>query len=166
MKQVGKIYSAVDAEELEAGDIVICANNLISLKKYELKGLSEPLRMIRGKEFANRFETSFGSVVWYNFAKLICPKKYAKVYKAWKNGAKVESRHIAQDDCCPRCGDSGLCFRNVSSDEFESCVRDCGDIPNKCYECDDDDSFGRINWSEWSLDDNPSWLEDEEFRIH
>jgi len=96
MKQVGKIYSAVDADELEAGDIVISANNLISLKKYELKGLSEPLRMIRGKEFANRFETFFG-VGWYNFAKLVCPKKHAKVYKAFQNGAKVE-RYCYDDD--------------------------------------------------------------------
>jgi hypothetical protein len=97
MKQVGKIYSAVDADELEVGDIVISANNLISLKNYELTGLSELLRMIRGKEFANRFETSFGSALWYNFAKLICPKKHAKVFKAFQNGAKVERNEHAFD---------------------------------------------------------------------
>lgn len=82
MKEVGKIYSAVDADELEAGDIVCCGNAKSKLY-YETV-----IENIRGDCEEYRFDTERN---YYALAKLVCPKKHADVYKAWKNGAKVET---------------------------------------------------------------------------
>lgn len=36
-KEVGKIYSAVDADELEVGDLVIVGNNLAYVRLYKIE---------------------------------------------------------------------------------------------------------------------------------
>ena len=89
MKEVGKIYSAVDADELEAGDIVDVGDYLEvfdddSGDRFTLTG-------IQGRDEVQRFLADDFSWV---LAKLLCPKKHAEVYKAWKDGAKVEARGI------------------------------------------------------------------------
>jgi len=94
MKTVGKIYSAVDADELEAGDIVFAGASLANIKNdtevCELVGIAD-------EEHFWRFETLEGVA---SLAKLVCPKKHADVYEAWKNGAKVEV-DIAYGDWVP-----------------------------------------------------------------
>ena len=88
MKEVGKIYSAVDADELEAGDLVVCGDNLSDAGDKN----KEPceLQRIEGEGVDYRFvaidEFSYG----WALARLVCPKKHAETYKAWKTGAKVE----------------------------------------------------------------------------
>lgn len=84
-KEVGKIYSAVDADELEVGDLVIVGNNLAYVNYNHG---TDKLTGIKGRGEAHRF--SIGDGFRYSLAKLICPKKHAEVYKAWKNGAKIE----------------------------------------------------------------------------
>ena len=91
MKEVNKIYSAVDAEELEAGDIVILENTLETLESKIKTGAETILARINPISWAHRFRTN--NDIDYMLAKLICPKEHAEVYKAWKNGAKVEE-HI------------------------------------------------------------------------
>ena len=88
MKQVGKIYSAVDADELEAGDIVVCGDNLFDAGDeneepcvlLRIESERDEYRFVVANSFANRWA----------LARLVCPKKHAEVYKAWKAGAKVE----------------------------------------------------------------------------
>ena len=96
MKEVGKIYSAVDADELEAGDLVVCGDNLSDAGDKN----KEPceLQRIEGEGVDYRFvaidEFSYG----WALARLVCPKKHAETYKAWKAGAKVEMPHPCYDD--------------------------------------------------------------------
>ena len=68
-KEVGKIYSAVDADELEAGDIVCCGNAKSKLY-YETV-----IKNIRGDCEEYRFDTERN---YYTLAKLICSKKHAE----------------------------------------------------------------------------------------
>ena len=81
MKQIGKIYSAVDADELEIGDIVELTNYPKS------RGVECELQRKGGNE-SYPF-TCENDMRVFLFAKLICPKKHAEVYKAWKNGTKI-----------------------------------------------------------------------------
>jgi len=83
MKEVGKIYSAVDADELEAGDIVAVADHVSELKDTCIFTLHN----IMGNGYQYRFIVV--SDLSYCLAKLVCPKKHAKAFWAWKNGAKV-----------------------------------------------------------------------------
>lgn len=107
MKQIGKIYSAIDGDELEIGDIVELTNYPKS------RGVECELQRKGGNE-SHPF-TRENDAYAFLFAKLICPKKHAEVYKAWKNGAKIAHK-----------------------------------IPAL---------------RQWYPTDNPSWAEDEEFRI-
>ena len=75
MKEVGKIYSAVDADELEAGDIVDVGDTLSAFKRQE----EHVLTGIGSEEEVFRFESDGHK---WALAKLICPKKHAEVYKA------------------------------------------------------------------------------------
>lgn len=70
MKQVGKIYSAVDADELEVGDIVQVANCPRDYRKF---AFDDVLEGIREDRFLCRFVVDDEK---YPLAKLICPKKH------------------------------------------------------------------------------------------
>lgn len=104
MKEIGKIYSAVDADELEVGDIIWCENAPIC---YEGRVRVGELKQIYDNHTCCRFVIGEYNVKTgdydfcyqsYNFAKLICPKKHAEIYKAFKNGAKVERYCYDPDD--------------------------------------------------------------------
>lgn len=84
MKEVGKIYSAVDADELEAGDYVQVSDDVNNLKND--KGIECRLEGLTPRYY---FLTA-GSLTPYQFAKLLCPRKHAETYMAWKTGKKVE----------------------------------------------------------------------------
>ena len=99
MKQVGKIYSSVDADELQMGDIVIARDYLSSFTNGCTVEPCE-LSLVRSETCIYRFQVTDeeGHDACYNLAKLICPRKHAEVYKAWKAGAKVEVQHPCYDD--------------------------------------------------------------------
>lgn len=94
MKEVGRIYSAVDADELEVGDIVLAENTLYSFERTT-DGLPMELQGVYSSNHRHRF--CVGDV-GYGLAKLVCPKKHAEVYKAWKNGAEVERSNFRDGD--------------------------------------------------------------------
>ena len=106
MKKVGKIYSAVDCDELEIGDIVHLTN-------FPKDAYSDDFEL--NYIYEDDVYPFFRDGIIFAFAKLICPKKHVNVYKAWKNGAKIAHK-----------------------------------IPAL---------------RQWYPTDNPSWAEDEEFRI-
>ena len=85
MKEVGKIYSAVNADELEAGDIVLVGNEVDNVR-----GNNGVTLELTGFTSSHYFRVSNENPDYFEFAKLICPKRHAEVYKAWKSGAKVE----------------------------------------------------------------------------
>lgn len=94
MKEVGKIYSAVDAEDLDAGDIVVVGDSIKIIDKCCEDGIVQTLDKVRPTTHHYRFSTTTDDAA---LAKLICPKKHAEVYKAWKNGVKVEIYSKVED---------------------------------------------------------------------
>lgn len=94
MKQLGKIYSAVDAEELEVGDIVLVSDEPIHIlqnDEYAEIGIIHHIH----QNYCDAFYIS--ETCCKHFAKLICPKKHAGIYWAFQNGAKIE-RYCYDDD--------------------------------------------------------------------
>lgn len=97
MKQVGKIYSAVDADELEVGDICCFGNSMYDIYANTINDVGiGSLHCLLSNTETFRFQNDCGHK--FNLAKLICPKKHAEIYKAFKNGAEVERYCYDPDD--------------------------------------------------------------------
>ena len=89
MKEVGRIYTSISAENLEVGDLVIIGNSLndIECGCYN----TDILKEIRDESYVYRFGiTNDTDKTYWNLAKLVCPKKHVCTYLEWKNGAKIQ----------------------------------------------------------------------------
>ena len=86
-----KVYTAVNAYELNTGDIVYLADTVSRLKylvRLDDKNYLETISRIFKEEAKNRFadEDCFP----YSLAYLVCPERNAEAFKAWHKGEKIE----------------------------------------------------------------------------
>ena len=110
---VRKVYTAVNADELHKGDLVIVADNLGTLKEY-VSGVTT-IESVLSENSEYRFRTSSGRI--FCLAYLVCPARNAEAYKAWREGKAVEMRiGLGEKDWTVR----SCRHNNVSDDEWLS----------------------------------------------
>lgn len=84
-----KIYTAVNADELKAGDVVIVSDNLANLRyRVESADVTRELTYVRAENYRNRFEVADST---YNLVYLIA--KHDDPYKELKK-AQAEGKEI------------------------------------------------------------------------
>ena len=81
------VYSAVEANELSAGDLVVCADVLSDLKNA-IK--NEEVFFIERIGDENQRLRFICKGLRYEYAYLVCPARNVEAYKAWKEGKDIE----------------------------------------------------------------------------
>lgn len=93
-----KVYTALNAEELSKGDLIIGADTLAQLKeKVEIRNYKDLLSIleIRDNDKWSRFDTQEN---YYSLAYLVCPARNAEAFKAWYNGQKIEMEYAEPNE--------------------------------------------------------------------
>lgn len=88
-----RVYSAVNADKLGPGDLVICADTLDNLKRAVHDDLVYILDRVRGPDVPYRFSVvkeSKYDYSEYEYAYLVCPARNVKAYYAWAEGKPIE----------------------------------------------------------------------------
>lgn len=91
-----KVYTAVSADELEKGDLVVFASCLSNLKLAVENDFIKELNGILPENEQCRFVTYDG--ITYAFAYLVCRKENVKAYKAFQEGKLIEKAILSLDE--------------------------------------------------------------------
>lgn len=91
-----KVYTAVNADELNVGDIVYVADTLKRLKGFVDTNLAKDVKVVddisdESNEARIGVTNTGGKVLYFYLAYLICSKRNAAAYKAWHEGNKIEN---------------------------------------------------------------------------
>lgn len=93
-----KVYTTVNADELERGDLIIGADSLALLKEKVGIGSEKdlfPLIEVRGEDTDYRFDTEED---YFSLAYLVCTARNVKAFKAWHKSKKIEMEYAEPDD--------------------------------------------------------------------
>jgi hypothetical protein len=98
-----KVYTSLNAEELQKGDTVYVADTLKRLKGFVDTNLAKDVKVvddISGESSEARIgvANTGGKVLYFYLAYLICPSYNAEAYKAWHEGKKIEMKYTEPDE--------------------------------------------------------------------
>lgn len=83
-----RVYTAVNADELDKGDLCFLADNLAALKREVDSGANYvQLRYFYPENRIDRFGNGVAS---FCLAYLVCPARNIEAFKAWKEGLDIE----------------------------------------------------------------------------
>ena len=100
-----RVYSSVNADELNKGDIVYVADTLGRLKGF-IDSDSNNNFYVKDVDDISSESNEFrigvigmdGKIFYFNLAYLICPSYNAEAYKAWHEGKKIEIEYAELDE--------------------------------------------------------------------
>lgn len=98
-----KVYTSLNADELQKGDIVYVADTLERLKGFVDTNLDKDVKVVddissESNESRIGITNTDGTVLYFYLAYLICPEYNAEAYKAWHEGKKIEMEYAEPDE--------------------------------------------------------------------
>lgn len=98
-----KVYTALNADELQKGDIVYIADTLERLKGFVDTNLVKDVKVVddissESNEARIVVIDMDGEILYFSLAYLICPSYNAEAYKAWHKGKKIEMECANPDE--------------------------------------------------------------------
>lgn len=82
------VFSAVDAEELHPGDLLICADTIDGLKAAVANNTLTRLKCVREESVRFRFSLVDDHICEYAY--FVCPARNVDAYLAWEDGKHIE----------------------------------------------------------------------------